>query len=188
MSRTPLLPALLATAVLLGGCGGDDSSADRPAPTSTSASDGASEATATLVQSGLDQLDAGDTAGATSTFRNVLTLDPDNVYAHYNLGLIAQQAGDEKTAIEEYDAALAAQDDYAPALFNRGILAETRDLDQAVDLYERAVAADDQFARAYMRLGFAQVHLGDTEAGEQALARGVALDPAMADVDAPTYD
>lgn len=187
MSRTVVLPALLATAVLLGGCSGDDSSADGPTSAEATTTE-SSDATATLVQSGLDQLGSGDTAGATSTFRNVLILDPGNLYAHYNLGLIAQQAGDEETAIAEYDAALATQDDYAPALFNRGILAETRDLEQAVDLYERAVAADDEFARAYMRLGFAQVHLGNTEDGEQALARGVALDPAMAEVDAPTYD
>jgi Tfp pilus assembly protein PilF len=173
---------LLALLLGLAACGGDgDAKADAHASTVASA-------TTTLVQKGLDQLAAGDTDAAKVTFQNVIGLDPGNVYGHYNLGVIAQGAGQDEAAMKEYDAALATSDDFAPALYNKGILTESTDLDAAVALYRKAVAADPKMASAFMRLGFALVHLGKTADGEQALGKGVALDPSMKDVEAPSYD
>jgi len=122
------------------------------------------------------------------TFENVIGIDPDNVYGHYNLGVIAQDSGQEKAALKEYDAALAADDDFAPALYNKGILTESSDLEAAVDLYQKAVEADPKMAAAFMRLGFALLHLGRTDEGEEALGKGLALDPSMKNVEAPAYD
>ena len=186
MSKSARLAGAVAASLLLlatlGGCGGDGSEdADAEASSQAAAVDA-------LVQEGLDQLGAGDTEGATSTFGKVLDVDGDNKYAHFNLGVIAQQAGDDTTAMTEYDAALQTDDAFAPALFNKGILTEGADLEDAVALYERAVAADPEMAAAYMRLGFALVHLGREDEGEDYLGKGVALDPAMAEVEAPSYD
>ncbi|GAB3200540.1 hypothetical protein GCM10027062_20450 [Nocardioides hungaricus] len=175
--------ALLLTLTTVAGCSGDDSKKDAAAVASSQAA-----AADALVQQGLDQLGSGDTAGAKATFAKVLDVDPDNKYAHFNLGVIAQQAGDAKTAMRRYDKAIASDDAFAPALFNKGILTEPADLEQAVELYRRAVAADPKMAAAYMRLGFALVDLGQQDEGAQFLGKGVALDPAMADVEAPSYD
>jgi hypothetical protein len=39
-----------------------------------------------------------------------------------------------------------------------------------------------------MRLGFALLHLDETDDAEKHLAKRVELDPSMADVQAPSYD
>lgn len=184
---TVMLRRLAVLLALLGAVGTAACSSDEPAspPSASATSDSAVDA---LVQNGLDQLGAGDSEAARVTFENVLELDADNVYGHYNLGYLAQQAGDEATARAHYHAALAADGDFAPALYNMAILTEPSDLRTAVDLYRRSIAADPEQAAAHMRLGFALLHLGETEEGEEHLSRGVTLDPSMADVEAPSYD
>jgi Tfp pilus assembly protein PilF len=187
--KTPRLvaacAALLLTAALVTACGGDDGGSKEAADARASST---TSATATLVQQGLDQLAAGDAATAKTTFENVLALDPHNIYGHYNLGVIAQQAGDDQTAMSSYDEALAVDDGFAPALYNKAILTETSDLGAAVELYRRTVAADPTMAAAFMRLGFALVHLGKKDEGATYLGKGVELDPSMADVEAPSYE
>jgi Tfp pilus assembly protein PilF len=169
-------------ALSLGGC--SDSS---PAGSSAVTPEIATTA-ATLVNEGLAQMASGDSAAAELTFRKVLALEPDNVYAHYNLGFIAQTNGDDRAARDAYELALASDDAFGPALYNLGILMERKDLDTAVDLYRRAIVADDSFAPAFMRLGFALVHQGLDEEGSGYLEQGIALDPAMTEVEAPSYD
>lgn len=176
--------ALAACVALTAGCSGGGSDG----PDAAGSSDAASvDAAGALLQTGLDQVAAGDDESARTTFLNVLTLDPTNVYAHYNLGLIAQNRGEEKQALASYDDALAADPEFGPALYNKGILTESTDLAAAVDLYRRAIDADDTFAPAFMRLGFALLHLGEDDEGTKYLAQGLKLDPAMADVKAPSY-
>ncbi|HTW16396.1 MAG TPA: tetratricopeptide repeat protein [Nocardioides sp.] len=176
------LAASLLLVVVLSACGGDE-------PDDAKAGETASASAAdSLVQQGLDQLNAGDASAARTTFENVLALDPGNVYGHYNLGLIAQQAGDEELALERYDAALEADEDFTSALYNKAILTESNDLDAAVELYERVLAVEETMAAAHMRLGFALLELGEKADAEEHLARGVELDPAMADVEPPSYD
>lgn len=180
MSLARLRPALsaLLLAAVLAGCSAED---DDPAPATSD------DAVVTLVGTGVGQLEAGDGAAAAGTFNSVLALDADNLLAHYNLGLIAQQAGEAATALEHYDAALATDPGYGPALYNKAILVEGDDLDEAVGLYRKAVDAQPEFAPAHMRLGFALVHLGETDEGERHLEEGIRLDPTMRDVEAPSY-
>lgn len=180
----------LTAGLLVSGCSGDDS--DLPVSSSKASASASADAQAaavdTLIQAGLDQLAAGDVKAARGSFVSVLALDPDNALGHYNLGVIAQQAGRNDEALNSYDAALASDPTFAAALFNKGILMEPIDLEAAVDLYRLAVKSDDQRAAAFMRLGFALVHLGRKTAGEKALAEGLRLDPSMATVEAPRYD
>ena len=140
------------------------------------------------MQSGIEQLTAGQDKAAQTTFENVLALDAENLYALYNLGVIAQNAAKTDEARDYYDRALVTQPDYAPALYNKAILLETIDLDESIQLYRQVIGIDDQMAAAYMRLGFALVHLGQTEEGEGFLGQGIALDPAMEKVEAPRYE
>ncbi|MCR1782867.1 tetratricopeptide repeat protein [Nocardioides carbamazepini] len=183
MPRPAFAALALLTLILVAGCSGDDGEG-KPAAAESSASLSAADS---LVQTGLEQLDAGDDAEARTTFENVLELDPDNVYAHYNLGLLAQGAGRQDDAVKQYDAALATDADFAPALYNKGILLEATELDAAVGLYRRALKADPDMAAAHMRLGFALLHLGETAEAEEHLSTGIELDPSMADVEPPSY-
>ncbi|KRB78490.1 hypothetical protein ASE01_04300 [Nocardioides sp. Root190] len=191
MHRRPALPRrlplrlvalALGGAVLLGGCGGgeDEPTAEPSASQSTSAVD-------QLVSDGLAQLEAGDLDKAGRTFEAVLLIEPDNAYAHYNLGFLAQQRGDKATAIGEYTDAISSDPEMAPALYNLGLLTENADLDASVDLYRRVLAVKPDDAATHMRLGFALRHLGHEAEAKESLAKGVDLDPAMADVTPPTY-
>ncbi|WGX97294.1 tetratricopeptide repeat protein [Nocardioides sp. L-11A] len=182
-SVTVLGALALVGAVLLGGCGGGDDDADRPASpasSSTSASD-------TLIDTGLERIAAGDVSGARDAFEAVLVLDPANAYAHYNLGYLAQDDGDLATAIDEYNQALTTDPEMAPALYNLALLTEPADLDTAVDLYRRVLEVKPDDAATHMRLGFALHHLGREDEAASLLAKGIELDPAMKDVPAPSY-
>jgi tetratricopeptide (TPR) repeat protein len=174
---------LALTATLAAGCSSDE----KPeADTKAEAAESVPASTA-LVEKGLAELAAGNAAAAKVTFENVLAIDPDNAFGHYNLGVIAQEDGRVKAAMKSYDAALVTDEGFAPALYNKAILTEGSDLDAAVELYRRAVDADPAMAAAHMRLGFALVHLGKVTEGEEHLGTGVSLDPSMAEVEAPSY-
>lgn len=174
---------MLLTLLVVAGCSGDKTDGSPTATPSASLS-----AADTLVQTALKQLDKGDDAKARATFENVLELDPDNVYAHYNLGLLAQDAGKDALAIKQYDAALKTDPKFTSALYNKGIVLETSDLEAAVEAYRRALKIEPDLAAAHMRLGFALLHLGKTDEAEDHLSTGLKLDPSMADVKAPAYD
>ena len=177
--------AALATALLLVGCSDDgDDEKDSAAPSGSEPTAEVSE----LVANGLGELAAGEDEHARTTFEEVLELDAQNLYALYNLGVIAQGGGDDDAARDYYERALAAQDDYVPAMFNLAIVLETSDLDRSVQLYRDVLEHDEEMAAAHMRLGFALVHRGEEDEGAEHLERGVALDPAMAEIEAPTYD
>lgn len=140
-----------------------------------------------LLGRGLTQVEAGQYDEASATFQTVLDQDPDNINAWYNLGYVAQLTGDDATAVERYTTALTHNKDFAPALYNLAILTEGSDLDGAAALYRRVIAIKPDDAAAHMRLGFALRHLGDVAEAENLLARGLELDPAMANVTPPTY-
>jgi Tfp pilus assembly protein PilF len=178
---------LALTTTLAAGCSSDEKP-DAGAKAEATESATSESASTALVKKGLAELAAGNAAAAEVTFENVLAIDPGNAYAHYNLGVIAQQDGRDEAAMKSYDAALVDDDAFAPALYNKAILTESSDLDAAVELYRRAVDADPEMAAAHMRLGFALVHLGKVKEGEEHLGTGVSLDPSMAEVEAPSYD
>ncbi len=50
------------------------------------------------------------------------------------------------------------------------------------------IGIDDKMAAAYMRLGFALVHLGKDDEGSEFLTQGIALDPSMTEIEAPSYE
>jgi Tfp pilus assembly protein PilF len=181
LAATALLAALALGATA---CGGDDHDQK---PSEKQGQKASTAAVDTLVQHGLDQLNDGQTAAAQGTFENVLSLEADNVYAHYNLGFIAQQAGHDGEARKQYDAALAVDPTFGSALYNKGILTEGDDLEAAVTLYRQVISSEPDFAPAHMRLGFALLQLGQKAEGEKELADGIRLDPSMKDVEAPSY-
>lgn len=140
-----------------------------------------------LVNTGLQQVIAGDTASAEKSFEAALDVDPDNVLAHYNLGYLDQQAGDPVGAVGSYLDALEADKDYAPALYNLAILTERTDLDAAVGFYRRVLVLQPDDARTHVRLGYALRHLGERAEGTAQLKAGFALDPSLKTAPAPVY-
>lgn len=182
--RLSAVATCAAAAFALAGCTDDEPSA---APEPTASSSPAPSAAETLIETGLEQIAAEDYLAAQGTFTSVLTLEPSNVYALYNLGYIAQAQDDVATAVTQYSQAIAVDPEFAPALYNLALLTEDADLQAAVDLYRRVLEQSPDDAATYMRLGFALQELGEDEAGQEALDKGIELDPSLADVKPPKY-
>lgn len=181
VSRPLLAGIALAGALVFAGCGDDETT-----PTSAPAA-AESSSVDTLVSTGLEKVAAGEDAEARGIFAGIIAIDPDNVYAHYNLGFLAQRGGDAGTAVAEYTEALETDQEFAPALYNLGILTETADLEAAVDLYQRVLEVEPEDAATLARLGFALQELGEKAEGAELLAQAVEIDPTLADAKAPDY-
>ena len=135
---------------------------------------------AAALAAGLQAEVLGDSATATAKFREVVSLDPKNKLAYYNLGLIEQTAKDVTAAESDYRKTLELDPKYAPALYNLGIIrANAGGSVEAIDLYGRATVADPSFARAYLNLGLLLFDTGDKAGSAAALSKAVQLDPTL---------
>jgi tetratricopeptide (TPR) repeat protein len=77
----------------------------------------------------------------------------------------------------DFDAALDAHSQYAPALTNLGnLLLESGSLQDAIDHYERAIASDGEYAIAYLNLGVAYKRAGRIAEGVRALRQAQRLE------------
>jgi tetratricopeptide (TPR) repeat protein len=132
-----------------------------------------------LIQSGLTQADKKNWSAAETSFKKVLAISPSNVYANYDLGVIAQSAGNSKEAISYYDKALAANAAYTPAMYNEAILLESSRPQQAIAVYQKIVSIDPKAATAYLRMALVQAEQGDATAAKANDAKAVSIDPAF---------
>lgn len=185
---TPVALAALLVVTATSACtAGDSSSSATSTSTSTTASasiDPVGTQVTRLLQNGIRFAQNNQLDQASTTFTNVLTLDPDNKFALYNLGLLAQTRKDSRGALTFYDRALAADPGYQPALYNKAIVLEASDIDQSVALYERIVAANNKASTAWFRLSIAYAAAGDEAKAKDARKKALALDSKLAS--APT--
>lgn len=185
--RMPARVALAAvTVIALAACSADGSGDSTESPSaSVSGSDSTAEGELTsevarLIQEGIDQAQSGDLRDAAVTFNNALVLDPGNKYALYNLGLVAQTRGKEADALAYYEQALESDPQYTPAMFNKAILLEADDLDQAIEIYRQILEIDDQASTTYLRLSWAYQQQGEDDLADEMAAKAVELDPSLA--------
>jgi tetratricopeptide (TPR) repeat protein len=144
-----------------------------------SASPAAGSQVASLLQSGLAQAEKHNWPAAETNFQNVLALSPSNVYANYDLGVIAQSTGNSGEALTYYDNALAANAQYTPAMYNKAIILESSKPEQAIAVYQKIVSIDPRASTAYLRMALVQAELGDIAAAKVNDAKAVSIDPAF---------
>ena len=178
MARLVRACAVLGTVLTLGaglqGCGADDRSDGAVADASSAT------ATADLLAEALDENAKGNSAAARKKFQELLRQDPANKLAAYNLGVLAQQAGDLREARSKYELTLNLDPAYEPALYNFAILTNQEgDAKGAVALYERAIKADPRDANAHYNLGLLLRRLGDEQRSELAIGEALKLDPSL---------
>lgn len=125
---------------------------------------------------------AGRIDEARDGYEAVVAVDPDNSYALYNLGLIAQTEGDSDAAEDFYRRCLAIEPDFEAALFNLAIIrAQQGDTDEAISLYKRTIDVNGKAAGAHLNLGFLYLELGQEKKGNAEIQRAIELDPSLAD-------
>jgi tetratricopeptide (TPR) repeat protein len=145
---------------------------------STSSGD-ASQITS-LIRTGITQASQRNWTAATNTFDEVLAMEPNNVYANYNLGVIEQSTGNSAGALSDYNKALAADTLYTPAMYNEAILLESTQPLDAIAMYQKIVRIDPQASTAYLRMAVVQAEQGDATAAKADDAKAVAIDPSLA--------
>jgi tetratricopeptide (TPR) repeat protein len=155
-----------------------------PAASSTAGKGGAASTTSasqitSLLKTGITQAGDKDWSAAEATFRNILTMQPGNVYANYNLGVIYQTIGNTNEAIAYYNEALAANATYTPAMYNEAILLESTQPLQAIAVYEKIVGLNPKAATAYLRMALLQAAQGDTSAADANYAKAIKLEPSL---------
>jgi tetratricopeptide (TPR) repeat protein len=134
------------------------------------------------VQRGLDALAVGDTGAAVTEFVAALEADPDDTFALYNLGYIAQTNGERASAELYYRAVLDRDADFEAALFNLALLRqEGGGTQEAIVLYRRVIAVNGENAEAHLELGLLLLRAGRTSEAETALRTAVRLDPSLVD-------
>jgi tetratricopeptide (TPR) repeat protein len=160
------------------------SSSDTAATTSTVGKGGPNSLTdgsrvTSLLQSGLTQADKEKWSAAATSFQNVLAINPGNVYANYDLGVIAQNTGNSSEAISYYHKAIAANAAYTPAMYNEAILLESSQPQQAIAVYRKIVSIDPRASTAYLRMAMVQAEQGDITDAKANHAKAVSIDPAL---------
>jgi tetratricopeptide (TPR) repeat protein len=180
-----LSTAVTITGLAAAGCTGISPGAEPAtsgaAGASASVNAGHSDVTrvAALLQVGIQRANQKDWAGATTTFQDVLAINPGNVYALYNLGVIDQTKGNPAVAIGYYKQALTVAKNYTPAMYNMAILLEKPDPQQALRLYQQIVGINPQASTAYLRMAFVQAQLGETSAAQASYAKAIAIEPSL---------
>jgi tetratricopeptide (TPR) repeat protein len=184
--RSTVAATLLTLAPAVSSCTSDSDETPEATgeATATAESDAATAQVDTLLEKGIAQAQAGDLDAARVTFDNVLSLDPGNKYALFNLGIIEQSRKKRAAALDYYDAALESDPEYTPAMYNKAILVERADLEEAVGIYEAILEIDPEASTTYLRLSFAYEELGQQEKADTMRQKAVELDPSLADVTA----
>jgi len=118
---------------------------------------------------------------AVELYEEVLTLEPRNKFAWYNLGLIDQTRGESAKAEERYREAISVDPDFVAALFNLAVLRTADgDDDEAIELYRQIIEIQPGYAPAHLNLGFALIDIGEGREGRAELETATELDPSLA--------
>lgn len=133
------------------------------------------------LRAGMTAHTAGRLGDAERHFREALVADPENVYAFYDLGVVAS-ADDVVRAEYYYRLATALDPTYTPALMNLGkLLAEQGRTDEAIELYRKVTLFAPQLASAQYRLGVLLAAAGRVAESEAALTAAKTIDLTMDD-------
>ena len=133
----------------------------------------------TLLQAGIKMQQKGDSNAARQLFEQVLAKQPNNFYAHYNLGVLDQQAKDNASALREYGAALTINPDYVPALFNEATIFATTDAELAITTYRKVILLQPKAPTAYLNLGLLEAAHGEMAQGIKDLNTALHQDPTL---------
>ena len=117
-----------------------------------------------LVRAGLQAQRSGNLGQALRILEEAVSLDPENAWIHYNLGVVHQGAGNLQVAAGEYGRAVELDPQYRDAHFNLGqLLAEAGDYEGAVRHFGAAAEIDTEDRQARLELAVAVSRLGRSE-------------------------
>ncbi len=128
---------------------------------------------------GVDKYQEDDFDGALEAFQKAVEVDPTNVNAWFNLGVMYDEfKGDNEQAFVKWQKVLDLDPHHVAALYNCGnTLLGKEDYDGAIELFTRANQADAEFPQAFFQKGLAQYLKGDKRAAIDSWKRTVDVAP-----------
>lgn len=131
--------------------------------------------------SGIQLLQTGQLYEAQHAFEQALQLNPHQLDAHNNLGIIKAQQGDPTSALQEFRAELSLNPGHPnrpQILHNIGnSLLAMGDLEAAIPAFETALSQDPDLVESYISLASALHRLGQESKAKEQLIQALKLDP-----------
>lgn len=123
---------------------------------------------------------AGRLDEALVIYQDLLSAEPGNQYAAYNIGLINQTRGDNEAALEFYDRALAADPTLSVAVYNRALaLRDVGRIDESLAAFESLLAEDGDNVGVLYNYGNLLISQGEVERGVELVNRAIELNPSL---------
>ena len=90
--------------------------------------------------------------------------------------------GDNDTAgaLSYYDRALSADRTYTPAMYNKAIILEARNMRRALALYKQIVTLNPNASTAYLRMAAVYARQGHDVLANEARSKAIVLNPSLA--------
>lgn len=134
------------------------------------------------IDEGVAAQKAGRTDEAERLYEEVLSNDPTNKLANFNLGVAAQIAGDMEKAENLYEKSLDADPVFLPALFNLAILRERTDRnEESAETYRRLLEQYPDNGPAHLNYGFLLTQkLNKPDEGREEFKKAIENDPTLA--------
>jgi len=112
---------------------------------------------------------------------DVVEKDPENKFAHFNLGILAQRGNRLAEAQYYYGRALAEDPDFLPALYNKAsILEAAGNSSEAAKTYRHLLKTSPGNAPSHFNLGLLlYFKLGDPVEGKKEISEALKLDPGL---------
>lgn len=134
------------------------------------------------IDEGVAAQKAGRTDEAERLYEEVLSNDPTNKLANFNLGVSAQIAGDMEKAEGLYEKSLDTDPNFLPALFNLAILQERTDRnEESAETYRRLLEQYPDNGPAHLNYGFLLTQkLNKPDEARKEFKKAVENDPTLA--------
>ncbi|MEW6585450.1 MAG: tetratricopeptide repeat protein [Nitrospirota bacterium] len=132
------------------------------------------------LQSAFEYFQAGDFEKAETLYKKILRIQPDNIDALHNLGILCYQRGDYDSAVRFVARVLQLNPDDVRANNNMGLaLAGKGQHSEAVAFYRKATRLDPAFSTAYYNLGNSLKDGGNTNEAITCYQKALQLDPTL---------
>jgi tetratricopeptide (TPR) repeat protein len=132
-----------------------------------------------LLNKGLSAQNSGNLDLALSYYRAVLSKQPSNVDAIYDVGTVYQSRHQNTQAASWFNRALRVDSRFAPALYDLGIIVAATNPAGAIPLFQRAVDAQPTNANAWFNLGVLLYRQGQVTQGRVDIRHAISLNAAL---------
>ncbi|VVH65315.1 hypothetical protein BSPLISOX_2021, partial [uncultured Gammaproteobacteria bacterium] len=117
---------------------------------------------------------------AIKAYEKVIEIEPNNNWAHYNMGLAYYGLGKFKEAIKAYEKVIEIEPNNNWAHHNIGFAyAQLNEFEKAIKAYKKAIEIKPDFDKAYYSMGLAYSKLSKFEKAIKALKKAIDLNPAL---------